>query len=336
MYTHLNLQIIFTSNTACTFMGAQYQDGEQIQPNCSTRCTCQQEQFQCEQQTCFADGPTCYAAGDPHYQTFDLRYFDFQGDCEYILTTPCNSSEFTVIVGNSAHNSFVSCTETVTVLVPGQNLEILLGRGNGGTVTINGNLQPNSGDGIIMQSSEVEIIRTGGHPHVLLLTYGVRIFWDGVFRVEVTVSQIWENELCGLCGNFNNDATDDFETPSGSLALTENAFGNSWLYTNSSSGCSRLSVPPTCSNDIMTEAQTRCEAMSQTVFTSCNTVVDPTQFIENCMFDYCLCNDVDREDCFCDSLATYAAACAAAGATPPNWRRFHCRKCMSSTCIMSI
>ena len=326
MYTHLNLQIIFTSNTACTFMGVQYQDGEQIQPNCSTRCTCQQEQFQCEQQTCFADGPTCYAAGDPHYQTFDLRYFDFQGDCEYILTTPCNSSEFTVIVGNSAHNSFVSCTETVTVLVPGQNLEILLGRGNGGTVTINGNLKPNSGDGIIMQSSGVEIIRTGGHPHVLLLTYGVRIFWDGAFRVEVTVSQMWGNELCGLCGNFNNDATDDFETPSGSLALTENTFGNSWLYTNSSSGCSGLSVPSTCSNDIMTEAQTRCEAMSQTVFTSCNAVIDPTQFIENCMFDYCLCNDVDREDCFCDSLATYAAACAAAGVPPPNWRRFHCRK----------
>ena len=25
--------------TACTCMGAQYQDGEQIEPNCSTRCT---------------------------------------------------------------------------------------------------------------------------------------------------------------------------------------------------------------------------------------------------------------------------------------------------------
>ena len=83
----------------------------------------------------------------------------------------------------------------------------------------------------------------------------------------------------------------------------------------------------------MTEAQSRCEAMRQTVFASCNAVVDPTRFIENCMFDFCLCNDEDREDCFCDSLATYAAACAAAGIPPSNWRRFYCRKYMNSACI---
>ena len=327
----------FTSNAACMFMGVQYQDGEQIQPKCSTRCTCQQGQFQCRQQTCFADGPTCYAAGDPHYQTFDLRYYDFQGDCEYILTTPCNTSEFTVIVGNSVCNPFVSCTDTVTVLVPDENLEILLGRGNGGTVTINGNLQSNNGDGTILQSSGVEILRSGGHPHILLLTYGVRIFWNGVFRVEVTVSQKWQNRLCGLCGNFNNDAADDFETPDGSLALAENEFGISWLYANSSGGsggsdgCGGPIDPPMCPNDIMLEAKSRCEAINQTVFASCNAVIDPTQFIENCMFDYCLCNEVDKEDCFCDSLATYAAACAAAGVTPPNWRRFYCRKYISRT-----
>ena len=315
-----------------------YEEGEQIQPNCSTRCTCRQGQFQCEAQACLTDGPTCYAAGDPHYQTFDLRYFDFQGDCEYVLTTPCNTSEFSVIVGNSPHNSFVSCTENVTVLVPGENLEIVLGRGSGGTVTVNGVLQSNSGDTIILQSGGVEVLRSGGRVHVVLRMYGVRIFWDGVFRVEVTVSTMWQDRLCGLCGNYNNNPSDDFMAPNGDSLTTPDAFGNSWLYANSSlnSGCSGLSVPPTCSNDIMTEAQTRCEAMSQTIFTSCNTVIDPTQFIENCMFDYCLCNDVDRENCFCDSLATYAAACAAAGVTPPNWRRFHCRKCMSSTCIISI
>ena len=308
-------------------MGAQYQDGEQIQPNCSAHCICRQGEFQCEQQTCFADGLTCYAAGDPHYQTFDQRYYDFQGDCEYILTTPCNTSEFSVIVKNSAHNSFVSCTEKVTVLLPGENLEIVLDRGTiGGAVTINGISQPNNGDGIIMQSNAVEILRSGGHPHVLLVTYGVRIFWDGAYRVEVTVSQMWQNRLCGLCGNFNNDVTDDFETPTGAMALTADEFGSSWLHGSSSSSCAGLSLPPTCPNSVMVEAQSRCEAMSRTVFTSCNAIINPTTFIENCMYDYCLCNDIDREDCFCDSLATYAGACAAAGVPPPNWRRFYCRK----------
>lgn len=63
-----------------------YEEGEQIQPNCSTRCTCRLGKFHCEPQTCLTDGPTCYASGDPHYQTFDLRYYDFQGDCEYMFS----------------------------------------------------------------------------------------------------------------------------------------------------------------------------------------------------------------------------------------------------------
>ena len=76
---------------ACDHNGVVILDGQQIQPNCSTRCTCHNRTFYCEPQSCLVNGATCYAAGDPHYRTFDLHNFDFQGNCEYILTTPCDS-----------------------------------------------------------------------------------------------------------------------------------------------------------------------------------------------------------------------------------------------------
>ena len=74
----------------------------------------------------------------------------------------------------------------------------------------------------------------------------VRIFWDGRAHVQVKASTEWKGKLCGLCGNYNSDSTDDFWTPEEGLATTANSFGNSWLYNDSSSSkvCAGLPNPP--------------------------------------------------------------------------------------------
>jgi len=106
-------------------------------------------------QTCLLDGPTCVISGDPHYHTYDLRYFDFQGDCEYTVSRPCRSDEFVLSVRNN---------------------------------TIDGVLRPNTDDGLLLVSSDMEVLRTAGHPNVMFPTHGVRVLWGGVYHVEITVS----------------------------------------------------------------------------------------------------------------------------------------------------
>ena len=305
-------------------MDMLYQEGEQIQPNCSTRCTCRNREFQCETQACSAGGPTCIVTGDSHYQTFDLHYYEFQGDCEYILTTPCDSNEFTITAKNIAHDEFVSSVNQVTISIPEANLVIVLGRGNGGSVTVNGVLQPNVGDGIIMTSTEVEIIRAGGHPHIFLITHNVNLFWNGINRVQVTAGTVWEDKLCGLCGHYNNDASDDFMTPKGQIVNTADELSRSWVFNNDT--CSLLSPVPRCVGRTRSDAENRCRVLRRSVFSSCNSLLDPNPFIRDCVFDYCNCNDTNRQECYCESLAAYAAACTAVGAILSDWRDFYCRK----------
>jgi len=290
----------------------------------------------CETVPCSYDGPTCLATGDPHYKTFDGFWHHFQGTCEYVLTKPCISDDFIISASNIGHDSSpVSCVGLVRIRILSENLEIVLERGTFGNITINGIAQANLGDGLVYDSESVSVVRTGGYPNVLLKTQGIRLFYDGVYRVEITISSTLQGLVCGLCGTYNDNTTDDLQTPAGVVVTTVDVFGDSWLVPdNTTVGCgeeqNKRNAPsiPECSTDpnITAEAQTRCSVLLQDPFNACHDVVNVTQFIANCEFDYCCCDGTQREDCYCDALSSYASVCADAGAQPSNWRNTYCCK----------
>ena len=218
-------------------------------------------------------------------------------------------------------------TSSVKVILPNKGLEIVLSTGGGGTIIVNGVLKINNGDRVVHRSNGVEVMRNAGRPYVLLkIGFPLAISWDGSWRVDITASSSWQGQLCGLCGNYNNNASDDFMLPDGSVTTSANDFGDSWLYAKTSEDCGIPQPPPPCPASVTAAAQSRCNELTNSIFSVCNSVVDPSDFIDGCKLDYCLCSERDREDCYCNSLTSYAAECASKGLIIPDWRNFSCCK----------
>jgi len=312
----------------CTYEGVVYQQGEQIKPNCSTRCTCQNGKWACSQTQCF-NGATCYASGDPHYNSFDGRRYDFQGLCEYVLAKDCQKERFTVTVVNTQCGRTVSCTTQVTVTVPNLNLVVVLKRGpSGGELHVNGVHYPNTGDGVILSIGEVEIVRSSSSLLVTLTNTGLVVNWKGTSQVYVKASEGLKNELCGLCGNYNGDHTDDFQNSSGVVDQNVNDFGFSWLYGSHSAKNCTLSTPDPCPHLTQSQGVARCNVLKKSQFSACHSIIPPEPYIADCVYDYCRCPSNQREMCYCDSLESYAKACAAKGIILNKWRSLYCRKCI--------
>jgi zonadhesin len=57
----------------------------------------------------------------------------------------------------------------------------------------------------------------------------LKVSFDGMFSVFVEVGRIYASQLCGLCGNFDDDSTNDWRMSNGLTALGETQFGDSWI-----------------------------------------------------------------------------------------------------------
>lgn len=61
---------------------------------------------------------------------------------------------------------------------------------------------------------------------IIPLIFVHKIIW-GLLNVSILFDS-YEDKLCGLCGDYNGDAKDDFRTPTGELVQSPKDFGNSW------------------------------------------------------------------------------------------------------------
>ncbi|XP_076987983.1 IgGFc-binding protein [Tamandua tetradactyla] len=336
------------ASCGCLHQGVYYPSGRTFHPGpgCDSLCHCQEGGLvSCKPSTC---GPheacqpsggvlgcvalgsaTCEAMGDPHYTTFDGRRFDFMGTCIYVLARTCGArpglDTFAVLQENVAWgNGKVSVTKVVTVLVANFTLRLEQSKWK---VTVNG---VDMKFPVVLAGGQVRAFQHGSDA-VIETHFGLRVTYDLVYYVRVTVPGNYHQQLCGLCGHYNGDPKDDFRKPDGSQAGSPNEFGHSWEEPVPGSPCL---PPPTCKPGDDCDVAVECkpeleEKYRQEQFcglltsptgplAACHKLVDPQGPLKNCIFDLCLGSG--NQSTVCSSIHAYVSACQAAGGHVGPWR----------------
>uniref|UniRef100_A0A663FAV6 VWFD domain-containing protein n=1 Tax=Aquila chrysaetos chrysaetos TaxID=223781 RepID=A0A663FAV6_AQUCH len=139
--------------------------------------------------------------------------------------------------------------------------------------------------------STFELYHSGVHGFVRT-AFGLRVSFDWYSYARVILPDDYAGAVCGLCGNANGNADDDFVTRDGKRAADEIQLANSWKV-GDVPGCSAGCVGdcPVCD-----EKQKRlyrgdgyCGVIARAggPFRACHDAIDPAPFLEDCAFDAC-------------------------------------------------
>ncbi|XP_060260357.1 mucin-5AC isoform X2 [Ovis aries] len=290
----------------CVHNEASYQPGQTIHVGCNT-CTCQSGTWQCTDQPCLA---TCTVYGDGHYLTFDGRRYSFSGDCEYtLLQDHCGGN-------GSTQDSFRVVTENVPCGTTGTTcskaIKIFLGSYE-----------------LKLSDRTLEVIETGPRPPysihqmgiylVVDTELGLTLLWDKGTSIFLRLSPEFKGRVCGLCGNFDDNALNDFTTRSQSVVGDALEFGNSWKFSPSCPDALAPRDPCTANPYRRSWAQKQCSIINSATFSACHAHVEPARYYEACVSDACACDSGGDCECFCTAVAAYAQACHDAGVCV-SWR----------------
>ncbi|NXM39632.1 MUC2 protein, partial [Gymnorhina tibicen] len=288
----------------CVHNNEWYSSGEKIKVDCNT-CTCQKGVWECTDNVCYG---TCMIYGSGHYNTFDGKFYDFDGSCEYVATQDfCgdknSSGSFSIITENvPCGTTGVTCSKAIKMFL---GVMKTLSNRNATPLPAILEVTPNT-----KKFSEMTV----GLYLVIETSNGVMLIWDKKTTVFIKLNPDYKGKVCGLCGNFDDKANNDFTTRSGLLESNPLNFGNSWKQSPMCPDVTEEIKPCDLKPHRKSWAEKECSIIQSEVFKICHSKVNPHPFYEACVHDACSCDSGGDCECFCSAVAAYAQECIKAEA----------------------
>lgn len=263
----------------------------------------------------------CQGAGDPHYLTFDGQRYDFMGTCVYtlvettfdeVLSMVTGLQEFKIQVENEHRggNTRVSWFKQAFVRVHGLNINIRQGR----KVIING-LQVNLPFSLGAIGLNIEL---SGNNVLLTTRFGLEVRYNGNSLFVVKLSGGYANQVQGLCGNMDGDASNDLTIPGQDTPSSENDYGDHFQIGGVTARCTERPDGPDTECENREEYEALCGIIDGDCFEACRAEIPTPGVLQNCLFDLCVTegNLVAYEQ----AIAEYAQQCQLAGFSICDWR----------------
>ncbi|XP_059391924.1 mucin-5B-like [Carassius carassius] len=291
----------------CSHNGVFYSPGEQVQQDCNT-CTCTNGMWTCTEKACYG---TCTIYGEGHFRTFDGRRYSFHGDCEHTITHDyCDtnpSPSFRLVTEN------IPCATTSSIC--SKSINLFFGKY----------------EMILSEEEDVKVVENNGTEYryqissagiyVVIEVEGLlNLIWDKKTSVMIQLHHKLKGKVCGLCGNFDGNANNDFMKHNGEVVTDPDDFGNSWKVKPSCPDVTNVVHPCDANPHRHAWAIKQCRIITSSVFADCHSLVDSGPYYDACERDACACDSGGDCDCLCTAVAAYAAECRKRGACVA-WRR---------------